>query len=136
MTKKVTLTIDDETKDYVPADSFSNAETYEFTGEETIASTLIGKKVIVRSRNEGVNAGIVVLADQTGIRLTSCRRIWYHKPKDTNVSWYEGVAETGISCDSKVSCTTEKTIIEDYSVTICKDDAFNSIMELLPNAQR
>jgi len=133
MSKLETMMIDGVK--YIREDSVNNAETYEFTGEETLASTLIGKKVIVRSRNEGVNAGIVVLADQTGIMLTSCRRIWYHKPKDTKVSWYEGVAETGISPDSNVSCTTEKTIIEDYSATICKSEAFDSIMELAPNAQ-
>ena len=132
MSKAQTMMIDDVK--YIREDSIKT-QTIEFTGEETLASTLIGKKVIVRSRNEGVNAGIVVIADQTGIQLTGCRRIWYHKPKDTNVSWYEGVAETGISSDSKVSCTTDKVIIEDYSVTICKDDAYDSIMELAPNAQ-
>jgi hypothetical protein len=134
MKNTVTLTINGETKDYIPVDSIPT-QTIEFTGEQTLASTLIGKKVIVRSRNEGVNAGIVVLADHTGIQLTECRRIWYHKPKDTSVSWYEGVATTGISSDSKVSCTTEKTIIEDYSVTICGDEAFKSIMEIKPHAQ-
>ena len=134
MNKSETITIDDVK--YIREDAVPNTQAYEFTGEKTLASTLIGKKVIVRSRNEGVNVGIVVLADHTGIMLTGCRRIWYHKPKDTSVSWYEGVAETGISSDSKVSCTTNKTIIEDYSATICKDEAFDSIMELVPNAQR
>ncbi len=136
MKNTVTLTINNETKDYVPVDSIEETTTYEFTGEQTIASTLIGKKVLVRSRNEGVVAGIVVLADETGIQLKESRRIWHHKPKDTSVSWYEGVATTGISSDSKVSCTTKRTIIEDYSATECNDDAYNSIMELAPNAQR
>jgi hypothetical protein len=128
-----TITIDGVK--YIREDSVQTKETIEFTGEATLASTLIGKTVIVRSRNEGVNAGIVVLADHTGITLTGCRRMWYHKPKNKNVSWYEGVAETGISPDSKVSCTTDKTIVEAYSVTICKNDAYKSIMELSPNAQ-
>lgn len=116
--------------------SSQNQEVINFTGEETISSISIGKKVICRTRNEGVNAGIVVLADETGVVLKDCRRIWYHKPKDKSVSWYEGIAETGISDDSKVSCTvSQKVIIEDYSLTICKDDAFKTIMELRPNAQ-
>lgn len=113
------------------------AETVEFTGEESIATRMIGKKVLVRSRNEGINAGIVVLADQSGVELKDCRRIWYHKPLDKSLSWYEGVAVSGISSDSKVSGTVDsKIIIEDYSMTICSDDAFESIMELKPNDQK
>lgn len=110
--------------------------TVEFTGEESVATRMIGKKVIVRSRNEGINAGIVVIADETGVELKNCRRIWYHKPKDKTLSWYEGVAMTGVSDDSKISGTVDsKIIIEDYSMTECRDDAFESIMEKTPNAQ-
>lgn len=127
------IKIDDT--EYVRKDS-TPVESVEFTGEETLASRMIGKKVIVRSRNEGINAGIVVLADETGIELKDCRRIWYHKPKDKRASWYEGVAVTGISEDSKISITVPtKVIIEDYSMTICTDYAFQTIMELKPNAQ-
>lgn len=108
----------------------------EFTGDKSVATRMIGKKVIVRSRNEGINAGIVVIADETGVELKDCRRIWYHKPKDKALSWYEGVAVTGLSSDSKVSGTVKsKIIIEDYSMTECFDDAFRSIMEKTPNAQ-
>lgn len=128
-----TMKIDDV--EYVRKDSVKN-EVVEFTGDETVASRAIGEKVIVRSRNEGVNAGIVVLADETGVELKSCRRIWYHKPKDKSLSWYEGVAETGLDSSSKVSGTvSQKIIIEDYSMTKCTEDAFKSIMEITPNAQ-
>ena len=96
--------------EYVPADSLKN-ETIEFTGEETLASRMIGKNVIVRSRNEGINAGIVVLADETGVELKNARRIWYHKPKNKNLSWYEGIAMSGIDESSKVSGTVETKII-------------------------
>ena len=119
---------------YVPKNSIQ--EHIEFTGEETIASRMIGKNVIVRGRNEGINAGTVVLADDTGVELKNCRRIWYHKPKDKALSWYEGVAVTGLSADSKVSGTVfKKIIIEDYSMTECTDEAFKSIMGKTPNAQ-
>lgn len=119
---------------YVPKNSIQ--EHIEFIGEETIASRMIGKNVIVRSRNEGINAGTVVLADDTGVELKNCRRIWYHKPKDKALSWYEGVAVTGLSADSKVSGTVlKKIIIEDYSMTECTDEAFKSIMGKTPNAQ-
>lgn len=132
MNEVKTIKIDDI--EYIRKDSV--AETVEFTGEETIASRMIGKNVIVRSRNEGINAGTVVLADDTGVELKNCRRIWYHKPKDKALSWYEGVAVTGLSNDSKVSGTvSQKIIIEDYSMTECTDEAFKSIMEKTPNAQ-
>jgi hypothetical protein len=124
----------DETE-YVRADSVKQ-EVVNFTGDETIASRMIGKKVIVRSRNEGVNAGIVVLADQYGVELKDVRRLFYHRPKDESVSWYEGVAISGISDDSKVSPTVPtKIIIEDYSMTLCLDEAFDSIFKLKPNEQ-
>ena len=121
--------------EYIRKDSVKS-EVVEFTGEETLASRMIGKKVIVRSYNEGLNAGVVVLADETGVELKDCRRIWYHRPKDKNLSWYEGVAMTGLDSTSKVSGTVDrKVIIERYSMTECSEDSFNSIMEKTPNAQ-
>ena len=120
---------------YVREDSIKT-EIVTFDGPESIASRMIGKKVIVRSSNEGINAGIVVLADETGIELKECRRIYYHRPKDRNLSWYEGVAVSGISDDSIVSGTVgRKVIIEKYSMTLCSDEAYKSIMEAKPNAQ-
>lgn len=110
----------------------SSVEKIEYTGEETLGSTMIGKNVIVRSRNEGINAGTVVLADETGVVLKNCRRLWYHKPNKG--SWYEGISKFGIHKDSKVSETiNKKVIIEDYSMTECKEEAFRSIMELKPH---
>lgn len=95
---------------------------------ENILSGAIGKYVIVRSRNEGINAGILKLSDETGCVLSEARRIWYHKPKDSKLAWYEGVAESGLHKDSKVSCPVdEKYIIEDYSISICSDTAKKSI---------
>ena len=127
MSKPATIMID-EVK-YVKANSIKVEEVI-FTGKDSIASRMIGKSVIVRSRNEGINAGIVVLADETGVELKNCRRIWYHKPKDKNLAWYEGVAVSGLSSDSKVSGTVPtKVIIEDYSMTLCVNDSYDSIME-------
>ena len=104
---------------------------------KSLASIMIGKPVIVRSNNEGINIGIVVAADETGVILTSCRRLYYHKPKDKNLSWYEGVAMSGLSEDSIVSGTVDKkVIIETYSMTKCTPKIFKSIMEKTPNAQK
>ena len=101
-----------------------------------ILSDVIGKYVIVRSRNEGINAGVVKAADETGIILTEARRIWYHKPKNKKLSWYEGVAKTGLSSDSKVSGSVdEKAIIESYSITFCTKEAEASIREISAHEQ-
>lgn len=111
-------------------------EMVEFTGEESIASRMIGKNVIVRSRNEGINIGTVVLADDTGVELKNVRRIWYMKPRDKSVSWYEGVANTGLSDDSKISGIVDsKIIIENYSMTIVREQAYKQIMEMDSNGQ-
>ena len=98
------------------------------TGSTGIFDDIIGKYVIVRSRNEGVNCGTVVAADSTGIILEDARRLWYHKPKDASQSWYEGVALSGLSDDSQISPTVDrKLIVEDYSVTLCRKDAIDSL---------
>ena len=107
-----------------------------YTSGKTLASVMVRKSVIVRSRNEGINIGIVEAADETGVILKDCRRIWYHKPADKTLSWYEGVAVSGLSPDSKVSGTVpRKIIIEDYSMTECPGSIYSSILEKTPNAQ-
>ena len=134
MAKPETMMID-EVK-YVREDAIKPAEVVTIDGAKSIAQRLTGKFVLVRSRNEGINAGTVVCADETGVELSGARRIWYHKPKDSSVCWYEGVAQTGLSSDSKVSGTVDsKVIIEDYSATVCTPSAADSIMGMVPNAQ-
>lgn len=95
----------------------------------------IGKYVIVRSRNEGINAGKVVAAENTGIVLEDARRLYYHKPANKDLSWYEGVALEGLSKDSKVGAEVEKLIAEDYSITVCTKEAEKSIRGAKTNAQ-
>jgi len=120
---------------YVREDSVQHDEVT-FTGEESVASRMIGKFVIVRSRNEGINAGTVVMPDSSGVELRNARRLWFHRPNDKSLSWYEGVAISGLSQESKVSGTVlSKVIIEDYSMTLCDGDVATSIMEAQPHAQ-
>jgi len=103
---------------------------------DSLSKVLVGKFVLVRSSNAGINAGTVVAADETGIILQNARRIWYHKPADKRLSWYEGVVVSGLSKDSKVSGTVpEKVIIEKYEALLCNDFAQKSIMGLDPNEQ-
>ena len=100
-------------------------------GDQTKTSSLlqknVGKYVICRTRNEGINCGVVKEIDESGVVLSEARRIYYHKPKDSSVSWYEGVAETGLSSDSKISCKTTKVIVENYSLTYCTEEAIESL---------
>ena len=104
--------------------------------KQCLAKSIEGKYVIVRSRNEGINAGYVEAADETGIVLTEARRIWYHRPESKSMSWYEGVAISGLSSDSKVSETVaRKVIIEDYSITECSDFGAKSIQDHESHAQ-
>jgi len=97
------------------------------TNNKKLTDRLIGEYVICRSRNEGINAGYLVDADETGCRLSEARRLWHHKPKE-NASWYEGVALYGLDEDSKISAkVAEKIIIEDYSLTLCTPESKKSI---------
>ena len=111
-----------------------------FTNTSPIAKSslydrYVGKYVICRSRNEGINAGEVMAADETGVILKDARRLYYHKPSNKEMSWYEGVALEGLSKDSKVSEAVEKIIVEDYSLTVCTEKAKNSIIGMKSNAQ-
>ena len=97
---------------------------------KSIFKTAIGKYVIVRSRNEGVNAGKLLAADETGCVLKNARRLWYSKPADSKQAWYEGVANSGLHADSKISpAVARKYIVEDYSITECSQAATKSIKE-------
>ena len=97
-------------------------------GSCDITQSAIGKYVIVRSRNEGINAGYLEAASQHGCVLNQARRLWYHKPAEKYHSWYEGVSISGLSEDSKISAAVKrKFIMEDYSITICSKQAKTSI---------
>lgn len=98
--------------------------------------TIIGKYVIVRSRNEGVNCGFVENYNKTGIALSQARRLWYHEPKDKSMAWYEGVAQSGLSENSKLSTPViMKIIMEDYSITLCTDIAIESLQSYKDHGQ-
>ena len=101
---------------------------------ESLYDSVIGEYVIVRSRNEGLNAGFLKKADRTGCVLSQAQRLYRPISKDKSLSWYEGVAQTGLSDESKVSgVVEEKVIVEDYSITICSELAKKSIQGFTPN---
>ena len=90
----------------------------------------IGKYVIVRTYNEGINAGVLEDADVGICVISQARRLWKHCPKDTNTKWYEGVSVTGLGSESLLSIPVPtKIIVEDYSITVCTAEAEKSIRE-------
>ena len=103
--------------------------------QSSLRDRYIGKYVICRTRNEGINAGKVLALDETGVILEDARRLYYHKPLNKNMSWYEGVAKEGISSDSRLGVAIEKIISEDYSLTVCTDVAEKSIRGAKDNEQ-
>lgn len=102
----------------------------------SFAGDLIGKYVLVRSINEGINAGYLLDLSADHVTITEARRIWYHKPLDKSMSWYEGVAVSGLSDDSSISVATPtKVIVEDYSITPCTAAAAENIQGFKAHAQ-
>lgn len=90
----------------------------------------IGSYVIVRSYNEGLNAGFLVEADETGCIIEQARRIWRSRSKNPGPSWYEGIAQNGLDQTAIVSCAVKnKIIVERYSLTVCTAEAQASIQE-------
>ena len=108
------------------------AEPLRETISTKITQSAIGKYVIVRSGNEGVNFGKVVEADETGIVLTRARRLYSHKPLDANLAWYEGVAVSGLAKGYKISAPVDKIILEDYSITFCTQASIDSLTAYSP----
>ena len=88
-----------------------------------------GKWVICRTRNEGVNFGQVKDCDDTGVILTYARRLWRVGKGAQGGFWYEGVANEGPSDTTEMSqAIAEKVIAEDYSLTLCSDDAAGALI--------
>jgi len=94
----------------------------------SLTAELIGKYVIVRSRNEGVNFGKLKHADETGCVITKARRLWQCRTEKGEEAWYEGVSKIGLAKNASISPTVAmKIIVEDYSLTICEDKAIQEI---------
>ncbi|NQZ74678.1 MAG: hypothetical protein HRT61_00955 [Ekhidna sp.] len=95
--------------------------------ESDFFSKWIGKYVIARSYNEGVLFGKVLSCNESGYEMESARRLYYHKPLDTSLSWYEGVAQSGLAHGCRVSSEQHKVVIERYSFTECSQAAIDNI---------
>ena len=95
-------------------------------GKEKI---MIGSYVIVRCRDAGVHAGILLDYEGREAVLKNSRRLWYWKPAN-NQKYLSGCAVAGLDSSSKVGAAIDKTILtETCEIMICRDAAAKSIIE-------
>ena len=88
---------------------------------------LIGKYVIVRCRDAGVHAGILLAHEGREATLKDSRRLWYWKPADGK-KFLSGVAVAGLHNDSKVGATLPLLhLTETCELILCSDAAAKSI---------
>lgn len=93
----------------------------------------IGKYCIIRTRNAGVIFGKVLDAGTGFVHMTESRRLWRHVSEDRSLSWYEGVAISGLGDESRISGEVERFINEDYELVLCTEKAINSIKSFKTN---
>jgi len=99
--------------------------------------SMVGKYVIVRDRNEGINFGKLHTVCKDGVILEDAQRIFRIVSNDKKLSWYEGVAKSGLCPEnSKISGKVEKKLIiaENFSITLVSESASEQILGVAPNA--
>lgn len=97
-----------------------------------ITEAAIGKWAIIRTRNAGVNFGLVAEADETGVVLKHARRLHRVATEKGTEAWYEGVSKHGLADWCGISAEVEtKIIIEDYEMTLCTEFAVDKIKSKL-----
>ena len=91
---------------------------------------MIGKYVIVRCRDAGVHAGILVGNDGRECVLTEARRLWYWKPAK-GAKFLSGVANCGLDVASKIGQAVERIhLTENSEIILCSAEAARSIKEI------
>ena len=71
----------------------------------------IGEYVIVRCKDAGVHAGILVDYENRNVQLKKSRRLWYFKAKSGHS--LSGVALHGLKDESKIAGELENIILAD-----------------------
>ena len=97
--------------------------------DHAATSPMIGRYVIVRCRDAGVHAGVLVSAHGRGCVLNDSRRLWYWKPAN-NAAFLSGVATEGLHSDSKVGAQVEIELTENCEIIACTQEAEASIRAL------
>ena len=95
-------------------------------GNDPIGSDMVGKYVIVRCRDAGVHAGILLERQGRECVLAESRRLWYWKPAN-GAAFLSGVATEGLHKESKVGARIKVTLTENCEIIECTDKAQASI---------
>ena len=90
---------------------------------------MIGKYVIVRCKDAGVHAGVLVQHAGRECVLKDSRRLWYWKPAAGK--FLSAVANTGLSANSKVGQSVERLhLTENCEIIQCTGVAESSIRSM------
>ena len=92
----------------------------------------INKYVIVRCKDAGVHAGVLVSADGRSCILHEARRLWYWKPAEDG-AFLSGVALYGLDKSSKVGKPVTIMLTEDCEIILCSEQAEQSIRKAKVN---
>ncbi len=97
--------------------------------EDVAQTDKIGEFVIVRCRDAGVHAGVLVRANGRSCSLTESRRLWYWKPA-RGAAFLSGVAVHGLDDASRVGEPVDIDLTENCEIIRCTDAAAKSIREI------
>ena len=87
-----------------------------------------GKYVIVRCRDAGVHAGVLVSHNGRECVLSNSRRLWYWMPADGS-AFLSGVAVYGLHSDSRVGVPVLRIhITENCEIIECSTNAADNVM--------
>lgn len=93
----------------------------------TDETSMIGKYVIVRCRDAGVHAGVLLAHSGREATLKDSRRLWYWKPAKGK-KFLSGVAVAGLHGDSKIGAPLPLLhLTETCELILCTDEAAESI---------
>lgn len=87
----------------------------------------IGKYVIVRCKDAGVHAGVLVSKRGRSCVLKDSRRLWYWRAKKG--SFLSAVAKYGIDASSKVGCEVDIELTENCEIIVCSAESEKTIRD-------
>lgn len=90
---------------------------------------MIGKYVVVRCRDAGVHAGVLVSTNGRECLLKDARRLWYWKVRKGSSDFLNGIALSGVHADSKIGAPVEIHLTENCEIIKASDEAEKSIRE-------
>ena len=97
------------------------------TKNDTSCDFGIGKYVIVRCRDAGVHAGVLVSKKGRSCVLKDSRRLWYWKAQKG--SFLSAVAKYGIDTSSKVGCEVDIELTENCEIIVCSAESEKTIRD-------